>query len=55
MNETKQITFTVDLKAAEVILTSLAQQPFAQVAGLIAELQKQASSQIQAEQEQAQG
>lgn len=44
MNTTKTITLTVEL--AQVILDYLATQPYKQVSGIIAELNKQASESL---------
>ena len=43
----KTITFELTVDQANIVLESLSRMPYQAVAGLIAELQKQAASQIQ--------
>ena len=50
MNTT--IKFELTVEQANIVLESLSRMPYQAVAGLIAELQKQAASQVQLQQEQ---
>ena len=50
MNTT--IKFELTIEQANIILESLSRMPYHAVAGLIVELQKQAASQVQLQQEQ---
>jgi len=50
MNTT--IKFELTVEQANIVLESLSRMPYQAVAGLIAELQKQAASQVQSQQEQ---
>jgi len=47
----KSITFELTVDQANIVLESLYKMPYQAVAGLIAELQKQAASQIQSQAE----
>ena len=47
----KTITFELTVDQANIVLESLYKMPYQAVAGLIAELQKQAASQIQSQAE----
>ena len=48
----KTITFELTVEQANIVLESLYKMPYQAVAGLIAELQKQAAPQVQSQQEQ---
>ena len=50
MNTT--IKFELTVEQANIVLESLSRMPYQAVAGLIAELQKQAAPQVQSQQEQ---
>ena len=47
----KTITFELTVDQTNIVLESLSRMPYQAVAGLIAELQKQAASQIQSQAE----
>lgn len=47
MSQPQALTFRMTIEQTNLVLTALGQQPYVQVAGLIAQLQQQAKTQLE--------